>query len=325
MPRRPVPAICYNLPHKVAFLRSVAISMAFQRNIQVEWIRHRDDTFINNLYGVWNTSWGLGHKGLPGTAEVRLASKQRIAAETDQLHNRFLNAYLEKLYHKGPQAAEEYERKMENVRGAANEGIDMAFGDAARINRGVTAELRRGIIWLSGIKATSTITVAVLGALPALSASATAFFVGTGYSVTCAWLKDPQQAKKAKVAAVALELGKAAASQAGDKAAELQAAKALLQQRQAELALAEASRKVRRYQEKLGKIGLLKSRSAKKRAAAHLNKGLSERSIAQASRSAASGKVKMAQRAGTGVSVVFAAWDIIEALGEFRDTVRGTY
>lgn len=110
MQANPSSAICYDLPTISQFFRSVALLVAIQKHTNVEWVEHRDSSALNAIYGVlfWKTA--------PGTVEVSQSSKSKITAETDTLHEKYLNIWLRKLMSEGPVVANNYVAHMTGLR-----------------------------------------------------------------------------------------------------------------------------------------------------------------------------------------------------------------
>lgn len=339
MPAPDIPLICYDFNAVSRFFRSVAVTMALQRNTSLEWTTYRDSAVINGIYSV------LLWKGAPGMAEIRTGNRMAVEQETDQLHERFVLAWLRKLHEGGPEAANVYVSHMAQVREDARDAIDDVMRDAREINSEVINETRDAIVTLGRIRLGASVGVAVIGGVAGVAfaaaaagggaaaaggitvlgleagASAAAFgAVGFGYSATGSIIKTWEDGPKAKMAAVSMDAGKAAASEAGGTMAQAGVSRALADQARSEHIIRSAEGQIRKHSERLGQEGLRK-------AAMRKSKNIVQRSTAQVAKEsdslARAGKMaKDMGKVAKGIPVVFAAWDILDAWGEYQDVVN---
>ena len=157
MSRKPFSAVCYDLSAVSRFFRSVALAIAFQQHITLQWETDRDSAVLNGIYKV------MFWKEPPGTASVDFGSDLAIMRTTDELHERYLLAWLTKLHTAGPGAAIKYVKEMGYLRDVARDTVSEVLRDAASINAGVLSETQDAIVALSRIRLGATVGVAVIG------------------------------------------------------------------------------------------------------------------------------------------------------------------
>jgi hypothetical protein len=330
-----IPLICYDFTDVSRYFRSVATTIALQRNTTLEWNTYYDSSVLNGIYSL------LFWKALPGIAEVNTASHRAITEEVDQLHERFVLAWLRKLHEGGPAAANEYVRHMGEVREAARDAIDDVFRDAGRINSEVAGETRDAIIFLSRVRLAATVGVAVIGGAAGIAfaaaaagggaaaaggltvfgiqagASGAAFSAaGLGFSVTGSIIKTWEDGPKAQIAAVSMEAGKAAASEVGGTVAQNALDRALTEQARSKQIIASAEGQIKQHSERLARDNLRKGAVAKSR-------DIVERATRQVAKEAdnlarAGAVAKYAGAAAKGIPVVFAAIDIMDAVSDYN-------
>lgn len=339
-----IPVICYDFTAVSRFFRSVAVTMALQRNTSLEWTTYRDSSVLNGIYAV------LFWKGAPGMAEIRTGSSFAVENETEQLHERFILAWLKKLHEGGPEAANAYVSDMAQVREAARDAIDDIIRDAGRINSAVADETHDAIVFLARVRLASTIGVAVIGGAAGIAfaaaaagggaaaaggltifglqagASGAAFgAAGLGYSVTGSLVKTWEDGPRARVAAVSMEAGKAVAGEAGGTVAQNALDRALTDQARSKQIINSAEGQIRKHSERLAQENL-------RQASLRKSRDIVERSTRQIASEAdnlarAGTAARYASAAARGIPVVFAAIDIMEAFSDYQDvmsTQRGS-
>lgn len=109
MAAKNVPVICYDLPTVSKFFRSVALTVATQKSITVEWQRYRDSRVLNFFYGL--KSVFMESEG-PGSVEVQVGGAKEVEAEADRLHAQYLSAWVRKVFESGPAAGNSYVAQM---------------------------------------------------------------------------------------------------------------------------------------------------------------------------------------------------------------------
>jgi hypothetical protein len=310
--------------------------MALQRHISLEWQTYRDSRVLNAVYTV------LFWKEPPGVAEVKIGAADAILRTTDELHQHFLLVWIDKLSQGGPKAAHDYVNQMAAVRDYARDAVNSVFRDASEINSEVANETRDAIVALARIRLAATVGVAVIGAAAGIAfaaaaaggaatgvtvfgveagASSLAFgATGFGFSATNSIIKTWEKGPSAQVAAVSLDTGKAAVSEAGGHVAGHVIEHALKEQAHSQQIIKSAEGQIRKYSERLAQAGL---RKAAARKATSIVQGAT-RQIARQTETIAgmANKMKWAGRAAKGIPVVFAAWDIIDAIGDYNETVK---
>jgi hypothetical protein len=333
-----IPLICYDFTEVSRFFRSVAMTIALQRNTLLEWSTYRDSLVLNGIYSA------LFWKAPPGTVEVRTADRLAMEEEVDKLHERFVLAWLRKLHEGGPEAGNAYVDHMAEVRQAARDALDDVLHDAARMNSEVAGETRDAIVMLARYRLAAGVGVAVIGGAAGIAfaaaaagggaaaaggitvfglqagASGAAFgTAGLGISVTNTIVKTWENGPEAKLAAVSMDAGKAAVSEAGGTVAQSAVHKALTQQARSEQIIRSAEAMIKQHSERLARDDLRKGSLRKSR-------NIVEKSTRQVAREsdALTRAGNLARQAGTfakGIPVVFAAMDIIGALGDYQQVM----
>ncbi len=334
-----VPVICYDLETVSRFFRSAAFLIAVQRHTHIEWVTYRDSAVLNAIYAV------MFWKEPPGNAQVKEGSREAIQRVTDEQHERFLLAWIEKLHTGGPAAGNAYVNHVAGLRDMVRQDLNNLYREVSKINNDVINQTQDAIVTLARIRLTAAVGVAVIGGVAGVAlalgavggtaaagggltilgleagASATTFgLAGLGYSTTNTIIKTWEQGPTAKVAAISVDVGKYAASEVGGKVTGHLADKALAQQARSSQIISSAEGQIRKYSQKLAEEGLRKRQIAK----ANSIIGQSQRQVASegAKFAKAGTAAKMARGAGAGIPVVFAAWDIMDAWGDYQDTVK---
>lgn len=336
--------VCYDLPAISRFFRSVALSVAIQQTTQMEWVTYRDSKVLNAVYTV------LFWKEPPGTAEVTMANRAVVQAKTDQMHEQFLRIWIDRLATGGPQAAHEYVTRMERLRDAAREAVQEIFRSASAINNEVIGQTNDAIVALARIKLAATVGVAVIGGAVGVAyaaaavgggaaaaggisllgvqagASATTFGVaGLGASLTNSIIKNWEQAPTATVAAInadtGKDVGKYVASEGAGAVASLQLVKALEGMGRSDQILRSLQGEIEKQSAKLAQEGL--KRSAARRAGNRLATAQAQAALRTAEQAGFRQTARVAGTAMRGIPVVFAAWDILDAITDYNQTVAG--
>ncbi|MFW6076120.1 MAG: hypothetical protein ACOC71_00065 [Hyphomicrobiales bacterium] len=340
-----IPLICYDFTEVSRFFRSVATIIVLQRNTLLEWTTYRGSSVLNGIYSAlfWKTA--------PGTVEMRTSNRLAMEEEIDKLHERFVLAWLRKLHEGGPDAGNAYVSHMAEVRQAARDALDDVLHDAARINADVAGETRDAIVTLARIRLAAGVGVAVIGAAAGIAivggaaassaaaagsgaaatggvtvfglqagASGAAFgFAGVGISVTNTIVKSWEEGPTALLAAVSMDAGKAVVSERGGTVAQSAVDKALTQQARSQQIIRSAEGMIRQHSARLARDDLRKGSLRKSR-------NIVERSTQQVARESdalarAGNLAKHASAVAKGIPVVFAAMDIIGALGDYRQVM----
>lgn len=341
MPASPVPTICYDLRAISRFFRSCALSTAIQQTTHLQWVTYRDSKVLNAVYTV------LFWKEPPGTAEVTQGTSAEINRLTDQLHERYLLAWVRKLACEGPGSAQHYVAEMTSLRDYSRRATLEVYSDASQINAEVARETKAAIENLARIKLTAQVGVALIGGVAGIAfvsaaaagaaggagmtilgleagAGGTAFAAaGTAHSVIHSVIKTWEGGGGAKVAAVSTDLGKSVASEGGGHWAGHGLEKALAGSERAEQIIRSAEGEIRKWSQKLAEGGLRKA-AQRKGAGIVARQTANVQAQTAARQSFQKGAVTMA-RVGKVIPVVFAAWDILDAVGDYNDTMNSVH
>lgn len=336
--KKQVPIVCYDMNAIDRFFRSVALAMALDQHTSTVWKTYKDSAVINTIYTV------LFWKEPPGTAEVQVSDRAAIERSADQLHHRFLMAWVRKLIEGGPAAANHYASDMAILKENARRNLQETYAGAQEINSSVVSETRDGIRSLATIRLGASIGVAVIGAsaglavagataagtgsgaaltafgLPLGASSATFGAVGTGYSVAGSVISTWEQAPSAKVAAVSMDLGKHVASDVSTDRATVTLRKAIETKARSTQAMNDAMRTFREQSQRLAQGGL--KGVPEQRVTKSIRTSLATASRNQAAIRSAEGAAKLASRALYAVPVVFAALDIVQAVRDYEQATR---
>jgi hypothetical protein len=331
-----IPVICYDMQAVSRFFRSCALAIAIQHTTRSEWQTYRDSKVLNAVYKV------LFWKEPPGLVEVRTGAHADIERRTDELHEKFLLAFIRRLAEQGPASAHRHIEEIAGLRTYAREAVRDVFAQAASINSEVIGTTQRAITDLARIKLGAQVGVAVLGSVAGIafvSAAAsgatagagltilgieagttgTGFAVaGAGHSITHSLIKTWEDAPTAQVAGVVWETGKAAASEIGGHVAGQQLEYALQGAAKSRHIIRSAQGEIDKYAARLAQEGL------KKKAAAKATNVVAARTAQIGVQKAALEKfgqaATLAARVGKAIPVLFAAWDIWDAVGDYRET-----
>ncbi len=336
-PARTIPIIVYDFPAISRFFRSVALAMAIQRTTGIHWETYRDSKVLNTIYTV------MFWKEPPGFAEVHTGAKSDIDRITDELHVHFLTVWLKKVYEGGPREGNAYVVAMEQVRAYARDAVQSMFADASSINNEVIGVTGEAIRDLARIKLAAQVGVAVIGAVAGVAfvaaaaggaaggasltilgleagAGGTVFGgVGAAHSITHSIIKSWEGGAGAQVAGIAWEGGKAGVSEAGGHVAGNALEKALAGSARSEQLIKSFEGEIRKYSERLAQTGLRKK--AQQKAANIVADRTARVGVQQAAQQGFGRQAVNAARVGKTIPVVFAAWDIIDAFGDYNETV----
>jgi hypothetical protein len=333
-------AIAFDYDTIERYFRACAKMIAMQRSLQVKWVPYKDSAVLNAIYTVfW---WKEG----PGTVEADMKSVTELEGEIEKLTNNMVQAWLKKLFEHGPGAADDYVKKMGELRLSAYNDIQSIFREVRQINAEIVGDLDSSIKTFAQIKLGATVGVAVIGATAGVlvAGGATAISVaaggttvsmglgggglafmgvGLGHNLGMSVAKNYEQGNAAS--AVAIDMGKAgaktAASEGGGAAAQVIEKGAARSITQHTLAKQNAEVTVRRYSDLLGRKSLtqknLPKYATRKAAGQQAVKAHGEAAAkATATKSAA-------QFVGKALPVVFAGWDIYDAVIDYKQDVKG--
>lgn len=333
-----VSVIIYDLNTVSRFFRSCALVIASQQSLRIEWETYRDSKVINAIYTVF--FW----KEPPGIAVVKEGAPEKVERRTNELHERYLMAWVRKLSEEGPGAAQGYVTTMGQLRDMARKDIQNFYRNASDINNDVIRETQHGIEILAAYKLGAQVGVATLGAIvgigfvaPALVGGVAAgaggltilgFEAGVGasgfaaaglaHSVTHSVIKNWDAGAGAQVAGIAIEKSKAKASDLAGTGAERLLDKALASSANAENIVRSVQGEINKQSNRLAQQTL--TRKAAEKASSRIAAGNAQLATRTAELAARNRNVALARAGGVAVPVVFAAWDIMDAINDYRET-----
>jgi hypothetical protein len=190
----------------VRLLKSTAFTQAMAESIQIEW-KTTEMGWASPLYAVASL-WG---KEGPGAAELNMKRGKELLPRTEQLLGMYLKGF-ERALDRGPAAVYEYLNRAERLRNTSRDNINKALQEVQEINRDVAAQLGEAIRNAALIRASATIALSLLGAGVGLyslalgtaagmgiggagaagwaATAGTAGWVGTGYGIAGALVKN---------------------------------------------------------------------------------------------------------------------------------------
>ena len=333
--------ICYDLPTVSNFFKSVAYVHALESHTRVEWVSYTESEVLNVIYAFGS----LFGKAGPGTAEVRTSDPVAVQRRADELHARYLNAWSRKVMEGGAIAGMNYVAEMDRLRASARQTLSQLRADVTAINAGIETDTQKFINELAAVRLGATIGVAVIGAsaglaiagagiaaggasvatgsltafgLP-LGASGTAFTAASlGFSVTGDIIKNWDSGGMAN--AVAITSGKALAEDVIGGQAQGALVNAVATQARSTQIMEDAMRTFTNQSLRLAKGGLKKVPHQRVMKSIATSRATAIKH--QAALHAAETVGKNAARTMRAVPIVFAGWDILNAVDEYRETVR---
>jgi hypothetical protein len=326
----PIPMATIGLKPTLDFLCSCALTRALAESVKVEWKTYDGSTVLNAMYTL------LPWKEKPGYAEFSLSSRKQVEERYSRLAEQLVTNWLGTLP-KGPREMADFMDKLQRLRARDRENIQSAAQDVQQINKEVVDDINTTMRVLEGIKLVSTIAVAGIGAGAALAGGVTlggmalgakaGWFgaVNTGYSIATALAKTWDDVPKSKILAVSKEGGKYIGGQVGEALGNRIIAKGAEKIGLQDKLLGEATRKIDQY-------GRIAENTISQRLAGHARaKGYTAAASQKAAREGlGAAQTEGAKRAALGgvvktaTVVVFAAWDIIDGISDFRETWADT-
>ena len=328
-----VSVMCYDMVAINRFFRACALAIATQHTTRSEWQTYRDSAVLNGIYKV------LFWKEPPGFVEVRTGAHAEVERRTDDLHEKFLMTFVRKLAEQGPEEAHRYVQEMAALKDYANTAVQDVFRQASSINNQVIGATQQAIRDLARIRLGAQVGVAVIGAVVGISfvaaaagggaagAGATilgleAGATGTGFalagaanSITHSVIKNWDQGAGAQVAGVTWEAGKAGTSEIGGHMAGQSLEAALKGSARSQQIIRSAQGELDKYAARLAE-GVLR-----KKATAKATNIVSRRTAQIATQKAAlegfGQQAARAARFGKAIPVVFALWDIADAIEDY--------
>lgn len=307
------------------FFRSCAVSIAMQQSIEIKWVEYKDSAVLNAAYTIM--FWKEG----PGWAEVDIKTVSQMETKIEQMTDQYVQGFFRKLHEQGFTAASQYVSNMHKIKLGAQDAINEAFRSTREINSEVNAKITVAIQRAAEVKLGAAVGVALIsgtagvlavaGTGSALVGASPLVFaaVGFGNSATHSIIKTWENGNSAK--AVAVDFGKTALDQGSGKVSEVIGARATTNLATKEMARRNAEVAVRRYSDILGRRSTTVANVGKRtNQFAQAQTSLGQ---AQASASRAAVGKGVAQGVGYALPVVFAAWDILNAVKEYDETMKG--
>lgn len=332
-----LPVMCYDLRTISTFFRSCAVVMSLQQTTHIEWTTYRDSKVLNAIYAT------LFWKEPPGFAEVRMGTQTDIDRRTNEMHERFLMTWVRKLTTEGPASATRYAAEMASLKDYARKALDELYREIGAINAAVIGETQRGINNLAAIKLGAQVGVAVIGAVTGIAfvgaaaagtaggagmtilglnagAGGMAFAgVGAAHSMTHSLIKSWEGGPGAKVAGVAFEGGKAGVAEVGSGIAGGMLEKSLQGASKAEQIIMSARGEIEKQAARLAQQGIKKK--AAEKATSIITQRAAQIQVQKGVQAGLQSTAINAARAGRIIPVAFAAWDIWDAVSDYRETV----
>jgi len=318
MNRPPIQVTCLTLEGIFRMLNSSALSIAIAQHTLPRWEAYKDSKFLNAVYAL--KVFGEG----PGWMTIDQDWKA-IVESREYWFNRFVNAFLAKL-DSGPAAVMTYLERIDQLGQDSRLEVQRRYADVHAINHEIISETGDAIRRLAKIKLVSTVLVALGSGGAALAGGGAAYgAVSFSFSVATKVAKNVAEAKEGKV--LAIDLGKEVLKEGTTQGLELGGEMATAA---GSWRLFQASQSPQ-WREAVAKIEALSREIARKSSSRKIAKlGAKKGRIMQQALIQTPGVqsgVKLIQRgslaskAGVGLSVVFAALDIIDAINEYQEDV----
>lgn len=312
-----LPTLALDVNQVVRLLRASSYAQLMQSRTRVDWVP--EPGAIQNVYGAL-----FGLFGTPGTSEVVLPDMTRLEDEVRRMTARRIDVFFDKCA-LGPGPAGDYLRSMDEIRAYSLAAIRETVNDQLKLNRDIARAWGVSIEYLADVHLLSTLFVKVGGAVLPISP-----WVGIGCDFAMSTIPDLISPGKGKAIALAKEAVKTGAQEAaglaGEKVVdainrrstenELQLAYRRLQDAEQKLG-ATIDRIVKRRQEVAGGFRPHRAEQALRQLEPRVDRYATQVDSAQKGLVRA-GAVRTAAK---GVSFIFLARDIMEAIEKHSQTV----
>jgi hypothetical protein len=318
--------IVYKLSEVSAFLLSVAKATATIQHTRVRWEEYRDSTVLNVIYAI------MPWKGHPGMAVVD-QEFNAIQQSIHDNHRRYLSTWLDKTALEGAPGGNRYLQGMQNVKTMAEQDLQNTLHNVSDINNDVLNETNQGIRNLAHIKLASAVTLAVLTVGPALG-SHVAFFavtntgklviggMGVANGITHSMIKNWDNDVDMSLT-VAIDNSMPVSEAATGAALDMYDAQSKQIAAQSRHLMSSTQGIIDRYSRRAVDEAL--KESARRNATATVARETGRLAAHTQAASRAATAAKLAEGAGTTLSVLFAGRDIANALDDYNETVRATH
>jgi hypothetical protein len=322
MSAAPIRIVALDLSRLISFLNSVAYAQAALNHTKTLW---RPDQSFSQSKAFSAIYSALGYTS-PGTVEVT-QDVGLIERDRARLLHQHWHAALLKMAH-GPPSLFTYLKAMEDVKDYATQSTRGTFRDAARINSEIAGETHKAIERLAKIRLASTLIIlptAVGVGIGATAAGAVGLafqlgLVSTSYQVIGSFARSVQEAHSAR--AIAVNTGKPIAEYAADKSYEAveEAAKKAAENRleKASVIIAGAKREIGQLS---GELGRKISTSKIAKISRKIERNAAELRVATTRSRIITDGMKSMKDAGAVLQLVFLAYDLHEAVEEYRKDI----
>ena len=321
------PVLCLDLIGTMQLLWSVAHARAVQGRTMITWQPYRESAVLNAIYAVMSKLPGYGS---PGTAEVT-QDEAGILKLTDQYWDGLMDTFLRKATDESrPDSLHKWMESQVKIRQDALQSTQEIFQTAAEINREIADKTATGIKRLAQIHLASSIALAGMSCGISLAGAGVEIVassaVTTAYGVAGDVIKGWGHSGRAKVIAIGVtkELGKDARKealhQAADKAAEkgVEASTHWALNYLPKIRAAEA--KVARYSAEVArKVKFRKAKIANRR----FNQAMAQKAEALQGARKAIRVTKATRVVQRSIPVIFAAWDVLDAIHDYQEETGG--
>ncbi len=305
--------MCLDLRRCAILVWSTAWARALQQQTQIEWQPYRASKVLNAVYSV--LFWKEG----PGTAEIR-QDQRRVDELTRQFFDHTFDIFLDKSFTNGPVALARYVDGLVSARAYALESVGQVFKEASSINNEVVSEASQTVKTLARIKLASALTLTGLNCCVAMAGGSVALVAQTGFvklgADVAGEIIKPHDHIGGNVKGVAYQVVRDRMEKGSDKLA-------LHVERVGEQAMEEYGPKLVSAQQRIERYSADLARKIRGRkrvvAARRLETAVADETLAEGTIESVSHTVKIAKVAGKALPLVFATWDLVDALNEYSE------
>ncbi len=326
------PPAAFVLSHEktVSFLQSAALARALRESAELVWKSHKESEILNFVY------WLL-RKTPPGSFEVELPKPWGIWSRQDEYAQYFVDSWAQRL-NQGPTATTQYLESVEKWKNDSLQQLQELFDAQRTLNQEIQHQLRSTIRSLATVRAAGTIAVTTLSAGAGIAAlgGATGFSMGgatilfgapeialagvaAGNEIICSFIRDWHGAPQAKLLAVGKELGQYGGEKLMDAAGEHVVGRAAQLRAQHARLLAKAERRIEHYSRMIAETARTK---VARRAGKQLVKAQARQALAKEGIESAGQVARLGRGIRYAAPIVFAAWDIWDALKDLGEDWR---
>jgi len=315
-----ITTIVYDFPTVNTFCRSVAFSVALQQLTEMRYHEQSTSDFVNAFYF-------LVRGDIP-YAEIRQASKEKIAQTTDRLHAKFITEWINRLHRGGPPVGNEYIDRLTRLRENSRSAYETLCQDAAKINKQLADSAHDAQVLAARVRLAGTVGVTLIGlkASLALKGKQVLLYQGVNlaYSSSASVVKHWEDGFSCKAAAVGWESTKSLAGNVGEYVANRVAVDHLKQAATNANLVQQLKNQVANLSAELGQQGMCYMHRAQVgkdlQRTMHSIDGV--QSAAHAAKMKGQGAQVVGKAASQGLPVIFAARDIWGAFGQYKEDIQ---